>query len=241
MQVLPLRKSVQSRRHYCYVNWQCWRMQINPTLFFGHFTWYASMRGVWNLSLQARYTATIRITLLAENRGFEPLEVLPSTVFKTVAFNHSANFPDSVWVCTSLTNKRQSDRQCYLPDICTVNAYIGALPDRLVFLHAKPMKPCKWRKLQVPTLLAFWWRPNDLANRPLCQHWVNFHINNPIPVYFGEKPSIGKQFELSLFLILVDPTTFTPHIGQRRGNLILLASPVNPLGLFYIWNNSAFY
>lgn len=81
-----------------------------PHSSFGHFTWSASVRGVWNLSLQARYTATIRITLLAENRGFEPLEVLPSTVFKTVAFNHSANFPDSVWVCTSLTNKRQSDR-----------------------------------------------------------------------------------------------------------------------------------
>ena len=86
-----------------------------------------------------------------------------------------ANCLYSAWVCTSLTNKRQSDRQYYLPDICTVNAYIGALPDRLVFLHAKPMKPCKWWKLQVPTLLAFLRRPNGLANRSLCQHWVNFH------------------------------------------------------------------
>ena len=51
-------------------------------------------------------------------------------------------------------------------------------------------------------------------------------------MYFEEKPSIGKQFELSLFLILVDPTTFIPHIGQRRGNLILLASPV-----YLIWRN----
>ncbi len=30
---------------------------------------------------------------LAEREGFEPPEVLPSTVFKTVAIDHSAIFP----------------------------------------------------------------------------------------------------------------------------------------------------
>ena len=30
---------------------------------------------------------------LAEDVGFEPTEVLPSTVFKTAAFDHSANLP----------------------------------------------------------------------------------------------------------------------------------------------------
>ena len=31
--------------------------------------------------------------VIAENEGFEPPEVLPSTVFKTAAFDHSANSP----------------------------------------------------------------------------------------------------------------------------------------------------
>ena len=33
--------------------------------------------------------------LLAEREGFEPPEVLPSTVFKTAAFDHSAISPDA--------------------------------------------------------------------------------------------------------------------------------------------------
>lgn len=50
-----------------------------PHSSFGHSTWYASVRGVWNLSLQARYTATIRITLLAEVAGADPARLLTKT------------------------------------------------------------------------------------------------------------------------------------------------------------------
>ena len=94
------------------------------------------------------------------------------------------------------------------------------------YLMAFAILDCgKWRKvrdLDPRTLLTLL----DFKSSAINQALPTFHINNPIPVYFGEKPSMGKQFELSLFLILIDPTTFIPHIGQRRGNLILLASPV---------------
>lgn len=33
-----------------------------------------------------------------------------------------------------------------------------------------------WRKRWVPTPLTTFLRPNGLANRPLCQHWVRFRV-----------------------------------------------------------------
>jgi hypothetical protein len=45
--------------------------------------------------------------LLAEGVGFEPTEVLPSTVFKTAAFDHSAIPPQGSYFTNILQNKGQ--------------------------------------------------------------------------------------------------------------------------------------
>lgn len=37
----------------------------------------------------------IEIASEAESEGFEPPDLLQSTVFKTAAFDHSANFPEA--------------------------------------------------------------------------------------------------------------------------------------------------
>ena len=44
---------------------------------------------------------------MAEGVGFEPTEVLPSTVFKTAAFNHSAIPPQKTHFTTIFRNSGQ--------------------------------------------------------------------------------------------------------------------------------------
>ncbi len=44
---------------------------------------------------------------MAEGQGFEPWEVLPSLVFKTSAFDHSATPPD--WVSTVANEGAHND------------------------------------------------------------------------------------------------------------------------------------
>ena len=44
---------------------------------------------------------------MAEGVGFEPTEVLPSTVFKTAAFNHSAIPPNKTMIISILPTPGQ--------------------------------------------------------------------------------------------------------------------------------------
>ena len=78
------------------------------------------------------------------------------------------------------------------------------------YLMAFAILDCgKWRKvrdLDPRTLLTLL----DFKSSAISQALPTFHINNPIPVYFGEKPSIGKQFELSLFFNTYRPNHFYP-------------------------------
>ena len=67
-------------------------------VFNGRTAWQDSKRRTHNLRLKTRRVANSICNpspVLAESEGFEPPEPCGSTVFKTAAIDHSANFPET--------------------------------------------------------------------------------------------------------------------------------------------------